>query len=126
MPEKFQPLIEYFENITPLSESEKRLVTELFVFKSYKRKAFVLCEGEVCQQFNFIVKGCMRLYLTDEKADTHILQFAAENWIMTDAVSFREQTPSRLNIDTLEATELLYITPENSLRKSSEIQLYYP
>jgi CRP-like cAMP-binding protein len=53
------------------------------------------------------------MYLVDDKANTHILQFSAENWIKVDAGSFRERTASHLNIDTLEDSEVLYITPEN-------------
>lgn len=108
-----QPLINYFENVATLDENEKQLVQDLFIYKTYKRKEFLLKEGEICRQFNFILNGCMRMYLVDDKANNHILQFAAENWIMVDAMSFREKTASKLNIDTLEKTEVLYITPNN-------------
>lgn len=111
--DQYKPLINYFEKVETLDEGDKQLIQELFVFQSYKRKEFLLREGEICRQFNFILNGCMRMYLVDDKANNHILQFAAENWIMVDAMSFREKTASRLNIDTLEKTEVLYITPEN-------------
>ncbi|SFB75896.1 cAMP-binding domain of CRP or a regulatory subunit of cAMP-dependent protein kinases [Flexibacter flexilis DSM 6793] len=109
----YKALIDYFKQITTLDENEEQLVRELFVYNSYNRKEFLLKEGEICRQFNFIIRGCMRMYLVDDKANMHILQFAAENWIMVDALSFREKNASRLYIDTLEKTELLYITPEN-------------
>lgn len=109
----YKPILNYFEKVVALEESEKQLVQELFVYKAFDRKEFLLREGEICRQLIFILKGCMRMYLVDEKANNHILQFAAENWIMVDAMSFREKTASRLNIDTLEKTEVLYITPEN-------------
>ena len=111
--DQHQQLIDYFENIAFLEESEKQLVRELFIHKSYKRKSFVLRKGEICKQFSFVLNGCMRMYLVDDKVNIHILQFAAENWIMVDAMSFREKTASRLNIDTLEKTEILFISPDN-------------
>lgn len=109
----FQQIISYFENIARLDENEKQLIQELFIYKVYKRKEFVLKEGEICKNFNFILNGCMRMYLVDDKANIHILQFAAENWIIVDAMSFREKSASKLNIDTLEKTEVLQISPEN-------------
>lgn len=111
--DNFQQLITYFENIARLDDSEKQLVKEFFKFQTYKRKEFVLKEGEICKQFNFVLNGCLRMYLVDDKANTHILQFAAENWIMVDAMSFREKSASKLNIDTLEITEVLYISPND-------------
>jgi hypothetical protein len=36
MSKQFQPLINYFEKIAVLDESEKQWVKDLFVFKSYK------------------------------------------------------------------------------------------
>ena len=107
------PLINYFERVASLDEFEKKLVQELFVFNTYKRKEFLLREGEICRQFSFLLKGCMRMYMIDDKATTHILQFAAEDWIIVDAVSFREKTASFLNIDAIENTELLQITHEH-------------
>ncbi|WP_288459894.1 Crp/Fnr family transcriptional regulator [uncultured Chryseobacterium sp.] len=109
----YQPIIDYFERVAALNETEKDLVKELFTYHSFKRKEFLLREGEICNKFCFIVKGCMRMYMIDEKGTTHILQFAAENWIIVDALSFRQRTASNLSIDTLEASEVLYITPEN-------------
>lgn len=109
----FKPLINYFEKVAKIDDNEKQLIRDLFTYKEYKRKEFLLREGEICRQFNFILKGCMRMYLVDDKGNNHILQFAAENWIMVDAASFREKIATRLNIDTLEKSEVLYITPEN-------------
>lgn len=111
--DNFQQLITYFENIARLDDCEKQLVKEFFKFQTYKRKEFVLKEGEVCKQFNFVLNGCLRMYLVDDKANTHILQFAAENWIMLDAMSFREKSASKLNIDALEITQVLYISPND-------------
>ncbi len=109
----YQQLIDYFEKVETLNEQEKQLVQELFIYKDYKRKEFLLREGEICRQFSFILQGCMRMYMVDDKGTTHILQFAAENWIMVDALSFREKSASQLNIDAIEKTELLQITQEN-------------
>ena len=52
------------------------------------------------------------MYAIDEKGTTHILQFAPENWWITDMGSFYERKPSRLNIDALENTTVLQINFE--------------
>jgi CRP-like cAMP-binding protein len=108
-----EPLIDYFEKMLPLSREEKQLVADLFKPRLYRKRNFVLQEGDVCNQFNFVVRGCLRMYKVDEKGDKHILQFAAENWWMIDLGSFHGRIPSELDIDALEDTMVLQISYEN-------------
>ena len=53
------------------------------------------------------------MYKIDDKGNTHIIQFAAENWWMVDIGSFHGGKPSALNIDALEDTMLLQINYDN-------------
>ncbi|ASK29190.1 cyclic nucleotide-binding protein [Chryseobacterium sp. T16E-39] len=108
-----EPLINYFNKLIPLNEQERELVTELFKPRLYRKKQYVLQEGDICNQFNFVVRGCLRLYKVDEKGNTHIIQFAPENWWINDIRSFHKKLPSELNIDALEDTMILQINHEN-------------
>ncbi len=107
------PLLAYFNNLIPLNTEEKKLVTELFKPRLYRRRQFVLQEGDVCNQFNFVVRGCLRMYKIDDKGNTHILQFAAENWWLMDIGSFHQRNVSELYIDALEDTMVLQINYDN-------------
>ncbi|MGE9311287.1 Crp/Fnr family transcriptional regulator [Niabella sp. CJ426] len=107
------PLIQYFEGLIPLNGEEKELVMELFKPRLYRRRQYILQEGDVCNHINFVVRGCLRMYKIDEKGNTHIIQFASENWWTTDIGSFHGRTPSELNIDALEDTMLLQISHEH-------------
>ncbi len=108
-----EPLLDYFQKIIPLNNEEKRLVTERFQPRLYRKRQYVLQEGNQCNRMNFVVRGCLRLYTIDEKGNTHILQFAAENWWLTDIGSFYGKKESKLNIDALEDTMVLQISFEN-------------
>jgi CRP-like cAMP-binding protein len=111
-----EPLVDYFEKMLPLSNEEKQLVTRLFKPRLYRKKQYVLQEGDPCHQFNFVVRGCLRMYKIDEKGDKHIIQFAAENWWLIDLDSFHGKKPSELNIDALEDTMVLQISWENLIQ----------
>jgi CRP-like cAMP-binding protein len=102
-------LIGYFDKMIPLSEEEKELVKEKFHHRLYRKRQYVLQEGDVCSYMNFVVRGCLRMYKIDEQGSTHILQFAAEDYWVTDIGSFHGLQPSDLNIDTLEDTVVLQI-----------------
>jgi len=112
---KVEPLLDYFQKVIPLNDEEKQLVTELFKPRLYRKRQYVLQECDVCHQFNFVVRGCLRMYKVDDKCNTHILQFAAENWWLSNIGSFHERKPSELNIDALEDTMVLQISYNNLL-----------
>lgn len=108
-----QPLLDYFNALIPLNQVEKNLVQEKFHPHLFLKKQFALQHGNICDYFNFVVRGCLRLYKVDEKGVYHILQFATENYWMLDLTSFHKRTKSVLNIDTLEDTVVLRITYED-------------
>ena len=105
-----QPLIEYFERLIPLSKDEKDLIMAKFHPHLFIRKQFALQHGHVCEYFDFVVSGCLRLYTVDDHGVYHILQFATENYWILDLTSFHKKTPAKLNIDALEDTIVLRIT----------------
>ncbi len=104
-----KPLIAFFENIIPLNSGEKQLINEYFKPRLYRKRQYILQQGDVCKYFNFVVRGCLRMYKIDDKGDIHILQFASENWWINDNDSFHNNLPSELNIDALEDTMVLQI-----------------
>jgi CRP-like cAMP-binding protein len=111
-----EPLIDYFNSLIPLNNEESQLVRELFKSRLYRKKQYALQENDVCNQFNFVVRGCLRMYKIDEKGSTHIIQFASENWWMVDIGSFHQKKASDLSIDALEDTMVLQISYENLIK----------
>ena len=108
-----EPLLSYFNQLIPLSKEEKELVTEKFHARLFRKRQYLLQEGDVCTQCYFVVRGCLRMYMIDDKGSTHILQFAAENYWINDLGSFHSQKPSALNIDALEDTMVLQISRDD-------------
>lgn len=105
-----QPLLDYFNKLISLTPTEINLVKEKFHPHLFLKKQFALQHGDICQYFDFVLHGCLRLYKADEKGDHHVLQFATENYWMLDLTSFHKRTKSVLNIDALENTVVLRIT----------------
>ncbi len=110
-----EPLLDYFEKLIPLTEEEKVLVREKFKPRLYRKKQYVLQEGDICNRMNFVVRGCLRMYKIDDTGGTHILQFAAENNWITDLGSFYSENSSELAIDALEDTMVLQIAHDDLL-----------
>jgi CRP/FNR family transcriptional regulator, anaerobic regulatory protein len=108
-----EPLLQYFEKLIPLNKEERELVREKFRSRLYRKKQYVLQEGDVCNQMNFVVRGCLRMYKIDDSGSMHVLQFAAENNWITDLGSFHSEEPSTLAIDAIEDTVVLQINQKD-------------
>lgn len=111
-----KPIIDYLENHLPLTEEEKSVVEEIFKERRVKRRQFILQEGDVCKYNTFVVEGCFRMYMVDEKGKEHNLQFAVENWWIGDIGSFHSGKPSRLYIEAMENSIILQCKKEDQLK----------
>jgi len=104
-----QSLIDYFSRLIPLTGEEAEFVASKFHPRLFRKRQFVLQEGDICKVFNFVVSGCLRMYKIDDGGTVHIIQFATEEWWISDIGSFYREQPSVLNIDALEDTVVLQI-----------------
>lgn len=110
------PVVTYFDRLLPLNEEEKSAVQKAFKERKVKRRQFILQEGEVCTHNTFIVEGCFKMYLVDDKGKKHNLQFGIENWWIGDIGSFHSEEPSRLYIEALENSTILQILKKDQLK----------
>src|SRR4030095_6386734 len=80
---------------------------------------FILREGEIAKYGVFVATGCLRSYSIDQKGKEHILQFAAEDWWISNMESMMSQQPSTYFIDAIEDSEVL-LTDRPSFQKMME------
>lgn len=113
-------LIDYFNDLITLDDKEEDRVSAYFIPRLYRKRQYILQEGDTCTQFNFVVSGCLRMYKTDEKGHTHVLYFATDNWWMIDLGSFHSRKPSELNIEALEDTTVLQISYDSLITLYTE------
>lgn len=112
---KPEPVIHYFSSILPLNREEEDAVTKAFRERSIRRRQFILQEGDICKFNTFVVEGCFRMYLVDEKGKEHNVQFAVENWWIGDIGSFHSEEPSQLYIEAIENSIILQIKKQDQL-----------
>src|SRR5690554_2391398 len=112
----FDALRIYIQKHSDLKDEEFELVSSLFTPVTIKRNHFILREGEICRYGYFVVKGTLRLYSIDKKGEEHIIQFALEDWWISDVSSMISGKASIYNIDALEDSDVLQID-KNSFEK---------
>jgi CRP-like cAMP-binding protein len=90
-----------------LTDEEFERVTTFFIPKKVRKGQYLLHAGEVCRYVAFVVKGCLRQYYIDAKGEEHVVQFAIEDWWISDMYSTLTGQPATYNIDALENSEVL-------------------
>ncbi|MDE1206752.1 Crp/Fnr family transcriptional regulator [Tenacibaculum larymnensis] len=103
-----------------LSKDDYLQIQPFISLKNVSKSDFLLKEGDVCSHFFFVEKGLLRLYALNEEGKENILQFATENWIVSDRGSVYFQQPSTYYIDAVEDT-LVIMLDEDFINKVSKI-----
>lgn len=103
-----------------LSKDDYLQIQPFISLKNVSKSDFLLKEGDVCSHFFFVEKGLLRLYALNEEGKENILQFATENWIVSDRGSVYFQQPSTYYIDAVEDT-LVVMLDEEFINKVSKI-----
>ncbi|HET8737229.1 MAG TPA: Crp/Fnr family transcriptional regulator [Pricia sp.] len=81
--------------------------------KSFDKKQLLVEPGRACNYQYFILEGACYSYYINEKGDKNAVQFAIENYWITDAASYFAGQPSVSTIETLEPTRLLVLSRQN-------------
>lgn len=110
-----QLLISNIERFIKLTDEEKYMILSIMQSKKIRKRQYLIQEGDTSRHSAFVLKGCMRSYFVDTNGFEHILQFAIEDWWITDLMSTITGKPARLNVDALEDSEVLLLPREDQL-----------
>lgn len=104
-----------------LTSSEEEHFCSVLRKTSIKRKNYFLEEGAIAKDVAFVINGCLRAYSIDNNGFEHILQFAPQDWWITDMYSFVSGKPGTLFVDAVEDTEALLLSREDQLQLFNNI-----
>lgn len=117
----YQLLRSHFNKYVQLSAEEFERSITYFTHKKFRKHQYIQQAGDVSRYETYVLKGCTRSFEVDDSGQEHIIQFGVEDWWVGDMYSFLTGTPSSLNIDCIEETEVLQITLENQDRMCNEV-----
>ena len=106
MLEKFKA---YLQKNTQIDDKQFESLSKQLKAQKIKKHTILLKPGEVCAHSFFVEKGLLKLYSVDDLGKEHVIQFAPENWIVSDRSSAYFNQPSDIFIDTVEDSEIVYL-----------------
>lgn len=84
-------------------------ICSFFQLRKTRRNEFLLREGEICKQYYFVNKGCIRLFSNTDEGEESTRCFHFEDAFGTALSSFINQRPAFEFMQTIEPSELLVI-----------------
>lgn len=102
-------LAEHIRRLTGAEPAAAVEASQRFTPMHARKKQDLLVEGKHCLLKYFVVRGCLRLFFLDDKGAEQTIQFALENWWMSDTDSFNSGRLSEFNIQAIEDTEMMVI-----------------
>ncbi|MDF2188070.1 Crp/Fnr family transcriptional regulator [Paraflavitalea sp. CAU 1676] len=115
------PLRIHLEKISPFSDAEFDYILSHFTTKKLKKHQFLVQEGNAVPNDHFVLKGLLKATHTSQDGKEHILQFAMEDWWISDYQAHFNQAAATINIDCLEETEVLCLSLHNREKLCSEL-----
>lgn len=92
-----------------LSPENKELLLAAFQVREVTRRQLLIEPGVVARYRIYVLKGAFRSYVIDEKGHDHTIQFAVEDWWISDYNSYIHQVPATQFVEALEHSTILQI-----------------
>lgn len=103
------PFKQYLTEKSGLKPKEFEQLAAALKTMSVTKGEYLLQPGEVCEHSFFVEKGLLRSYTIDEGGKEHIIQFAPENWFLSDRSSAYFNEASEFYIEAIEDSEVVLI-----------------
>ncbi|KFC20533.1 Crp/Fnr family transcriptional regulator [Chryseobacterium sp. FH1] len=103
----------HFENIVQLTDNQFDFIMSHFTTRKLKKHQFLIQENQIVNEDFWVAKGLLRAYSTDANGKEHIIQFAKEDWWISDYQAYFNQLQSTINIVCMEETEVFCLSLEN-------------
>lgn len=103
-------LRKHIEQITPVTDEEFEYIKTFFKEKKVRKHQYLIQDGDKVTCEYWIAKGVFRAFYLDKEGKEYIIQFALENWWLSDYYAFFNQTESNINIVCMEEAEVLCLT----------------
>lgn len=104
------PFYKHITRYAPLSEKDFEKVLSYFQVLDVSKKE-ILMESDTLCNYNFmVVKGCLHMYYINEKGTEKTVQFALENWWITDHLAYHHHRKTEFFIQAVEPGQVLKIS----------------
>nr|WP_299069069.1 Crp/Fnr family transcriptional regulator [uncultured Allomuricauda sp.] len=121
-------LFHHFNKYLELTEEHFQEILPFFEIRTLKKKEVLMEAGNMCTHNHFVLEGCLHMFFLNDKGTERTVQFALENWWMTDNLAYSKQIITNFSIQAVENTRLLAIShkqQEQLLKDFPQLEKYF-
>lgn len=110
--DSLQNISSYLSEVLEIPKEAVTTCGDYYTLKKVAKNEMLLSEGEICMDTFFVEKGLLRMYSLDRNGKEHIIQFAPENWLISDRSSLNFNQKSKYYIDAVEDSEVFILSKD--------------
>ena len=111
----------HINQITPLTDEEYTFLSSYFSEEAYKKKDFLIRQGEHVNYCYFIVSGLLKLIYQDENGKEQIISFAMEDWWESDFSAYFTKSKAKMSLQCIEDTRVYTLSLKNYQKLIAEM-----
>ncbi|KAA1246237.1 Crp/Fnr family transcriptional regulator [Aquimarina sp. RZ0] len=125
---EYQNILDNIKRYVSLQEEDAQQFIEIIRTTHIKRRQFIVQPDFVCSHQTYVQKGAFRSYFVNSEGVEHTIQFAIEDWFISDFNSYINQTPASLYVEALEdaiVQQIAYEDVEKLCAKNPKFERFF-
>ncbi|WP_246581571.1 Crp/Fnr family transcriptional regulator [Echinicola shivajiensis] len=122
------PLYRHINQFTDISEDDFEEILAAFKTLKLRKKEHLMFADTPCDKQFFVLSGCLNMYFIDANGSKQTVQFAIENWWITDYLAVGKNQKTEFFIQSVEPTTVLSIdnsSQEQLLERFPKLEKYF-
>lgn len=115
-------LINKIKNSISLSEEAEKYIYSISEEKSFSKGEVLIQEGQTVNKTFFVIHGSLRSFCVDKEGKEHTLQFAIQDWWISDFIAIYNHEPASLTVECITDATVI----EFNAQKLTQIYLQFP
>ncbi|XLS28072.1 Crp/Fnr family transcriptional regulator [Flavobacteriaceae bacterium M23B6Z8] len=111
--EEYEPLMNNIKRYVALDARDEEEFLAIVRKTRLRKRQYLVQPGFVCQHQTYILQGALRSYFVSPEGQEHTIQFAVEDWFISDFNSYISQSSASLFVEALEDSIVLQISYED-------------
>lgn len=111
-----------------ISEKEFQQIATYFEYFEVKKRQNLNSFKNISRYNFFVIQGCLNMYFINDKGENQSVQFAIENWWVSDFLNLYRNKESTFYIQAVEDCKIVSISKSNQeklLTKFPKIERYF-
>ena len=121
-------ILKNIKRYVSLNESDEKQFISIVRTSKIKRRQFIVQPNFICSHQTYVLNGAFRSYFVNDEGIEHTIQFAIEDWFISDFNSYLNQKPASLFVEALEdaiVQQISYEDVENLCNENPKFERFF-